>query len=114
MPEKQVIKGQAMAARVSSYLSQSTLRPRVTVVSIDRRLCRGCGDCAAVCPYIEMKVNDSGTAYAAVDPMLCLGCGACLTSCPTGAITQSVQSDSNIISTLETMLEKPSKVGVTA
>jgi NADPH-dependent glutamate synthase beta subunit-like oxidoreductase/formate hydrogenlyase subunit 6/NADH:ubiquinone oxidoreductase subunit I len=114
LPEKQVIKGRATAARVSSYLSQSTLRPRVTVVSIDRRLCRGCGDCAAVCPYIEMKVNDSGTAYAAVDPMLCLGCGACLTSCPTGAITQSAQSDSNIISTLETMLEKPSKVGVTA
>ncbi len=114
MPEKQVIKGQAMAARVSSYLSQSTLRPRVTVVSIDRRLCRGCRDCAAVCLYIEMKVNDSGTAYAAVDPMLCLGCGACLTSCPTGAITQSVHSDSSIISTLETMLEKVSKVGVTA
>jgi len=114
LPEKQVVKGRAMAARVSSYLSQSTLRPRVNVVSIDRRLCRGCGDCAAVCPYIEMKINDSGTAYATVDPMLCLGCGACLTSCPTGAITQSVQSDSNIISTLETMLEKPSKVGVTA
>ena len=114
IPEKQVIKGRATAARVSSYLSQRTLRPRVTAVSIDRRLCRGCGDCAAMCPYIEMKVNDSGTAYAAVDPMLCLGCGACLTSCPTGAITQYVQSDSNVISTLKTMLEKPSKVGVTA
>jgi heterodisulfide reductase subunit A-like polyferredoxin/thioredoxin reductase len=114
IPEKQVIKGQAMAARVSSYLSQSTLRPRITAVCIDRQLCRGCGDCAILCPYIEMKVNDTGIAYAAVDPMLCLGCGACLTSCPTGAITQTVQSDSNIISTLKTMLEKPSKVGVTA
>jgi NADPH-dependent glutamate synthase beta subunit-like oxidoreductase/NAD-dependent dihydropyrimidine dehydrogenase PreA subunit len=114
LPARQTIKGQATAARVSSYLSQRTLRPRVTAVSIDRQLCRGCGDCAAVCPYIEMKVNESGTAYAVVDPMLCLGCGACLTSCPTGAITQPAQSDSNIISMLETMLEKPSKVGVTA
>jgi heterodisulfide reductase subunit A-like polyferredoxin len=112
--EKQMIKGQATAARASSYLNQGTLRPRITAVSIDRRLCRGCGDCTVVCPYIDMKVNDSGTAYATVDLMLCLGCGACLTSCPTGAITQSVQSDSNIISTLKCMLGKPSKVGVTA
>jgi len=113
-PGKQVIMGQAMAARVSSYLSQGVIRPRITAVNIDRRLCRGCGDCAVVCPYIEMKVSDSGTAYAYVDPMLCLGCGACLVSCPTGAITQRVQSDLSIISTLEAILEKSSKVGVTA
>ena len=113
-PEKQVIMGQAMAARASSYLSRGTIRPRITAVNIDRHLCRGCGDCAAVCPYIEMKVSDLGTAYAYVDPMLCLGCGACLASCPTGAITQRVQSDSNIVCTLEAMLEKSNKVGVTA
>ncbi len=114
LPGEQVIMGQAMAARVSSYLSQGTLRPRITAVNIDRRLCRGCGDCAAVCPYIEMKVGDLGTAYAYVDPMLCLGCGACLTSCPTGAIIQLVQDDSSIVCTLEAMLEKSIKVGVTA
>jgi heterodisulfide reductase subunit A-like polyferredoxin len=112
-PEKQVIKGQAMAARVLGYLSQGILKPRVTAVSIDKHLCRGCGDCAVVCPYIEMKVSDLGIAYAAVDPMLCLGCGACLASCPTGAITQLVQSDLSIICTLETLLEKSSKAGVT-
>ena len=112
-PERQAIMGQAMAARVSSYLSQGIIRPPITAVDIDRRLCRGCGDCTVVCPYIEMKVGDMGTAYAYVDPMLCLGCGACLTSCPTGAITQFVQNDSSIISTLEAMLGASSKVGVT-
>ncbi|MBM4446274.1 MAG: 4Fe-4S dicluster domain-containing protein [Chloroflexi bacterium] len=111
-PEKQVIMGRAMAARVSSYLSQGMLRPRVTAVDIDRQLCRGCGDCAAVCPYIEMKICDLGTAYAVINPMLCLGCGACITSCPTGAITQLVQNDLSIISTLEAQLKKSSKVGV--
>ncbi len=89
------------------------LRPRITAVNIDRQLCRGCGDCTAVCPYIEMKVSDSGAAYAAVDPILCLGCGACITSCPTGAITQPVQSDLSIISTLEALLARPGKVGAT-
>jgi NADPH-dependent glutamate synthase beta subunit-like oxidoreductase/NAD-dependent dihydropyrimidine dehydrogenase PreA subunit len=111
--EKQVIEGQATAARVFSYLGQGVLRARLTAVSIDRQLCRGCGDCIAVCPYIEMKVGDSGAAYAAVDPILCLGCGACITSCPTGAITQPVQSDLSIISTLEALLARPGKVGAT-
>ena len=112
-PEKQVIEGQAMAARVLSYLRQGVLKARITAVNIDRQLCRGCGDCTAVCPYIEVKVSDQGTAYAAVDPMLCLGCGACISSCPTGAITQPVQDDLSIINTLEALLARPGKVGVT-
>jgi NADPH-dependent glutamate synthase beta subunit-like oxidoreductase/NAD-dependent dihydropyrimidine dehydrogenase PreA subunit len=113
-PEKQVIVGQATATRVFSYLSRGVLRARVTAVDIDRQLCRGCGDCTAVCPYIEMKVSDSGVAYAVIDPILCLGCGACITSCPTGAITQPVQSDLSIISTLEALLASPDKVGTAA
>jgi ferredoxin len=112
-PEKQVIEGQALAARVLSYLRQGVLKARITAVNIDKQLCRGCGDCTAVCPYIEMKVGDSGAAYAAVDPILCLGCGACITSCPTGAMTQPVQSDLGIINTLEALLARPGKVGVT-
>jgi ferredoxin len=112
-PEKQVIEGQALAARVLSYLRQGVLKARITAVNIDRQLCRGCGDCTAVCPYIEMKVSGQGTAYAAVDPMLCLGCGACISSCPTGAMTQPVQSDLGIINTLEALLARPGKVGVT-
>jgi ferredoxin len=112
-PEKQVIEGQSMAARVLSYLRQGVLKARITAVNIDRQLCRGCGDCTAVCPYIEVKVSGQGTAYAAVDPMLCLGCGACISSCPTGAMTQPVQDDLSIINTLEALLARPGKVGVT-
>jgi len=111
-PVKQVIEGQAMAARVLNYLRRGVLKARVTAVNIDRQLCRGCGDCTAACPYIEMKVSDQGAAYATIDPMLCLGCGACVTSCPTGAITQPVQDDLSIINTLEALLARPGKVGV--
>jgi len=112
-PEKQVVAGQATAARVLSYLGRGVLRARTIAVNIDKQLCRGCSDCTAVCPYIEMKVSDSGVAYAAVDPVLCLGCGACITSCPTGAITQPVQSDLSIINTLEALLARLGKVGAT-
>ncbi len=105
-PEEQVLKGAAAAARASAYLYQGTLIPRATAVTIDSKLCRGCGDCAAICPYIEMRERSGGVACAYVDQALCLGCGACIAHCPTGAITQPVQSDEQIGSTLEGLLGK--------
>jgi heterodisulfide reductase subunit A len=103
-PEEQVIRGMAAAARASVYLSHGILRPRATAVIIDSKLCRGCGDCATICPYIEIRERDGGVACAYVDQALCLGCGACIAHCPTGAITQPVQSGEQIISTLEALL----------
>jgi NADPH-dependent glutamate synthase beta subunit-like oxidoreductase len=103
-PEEQVVKGTAAAARAAAYLAQGSLSPRATAITIDSKLCRGCGDCAAICPYIEMRIDSSGTACAHVDQALCLGCGACIARCPTGAIAQTVQSDKQITSTLEALL----------
>lgn len=109
-PEELVTKGTAAAARASAYLSRGTLSPLATSVIIDSKLCRGCGDCSAICPYIEMRVESNGIACAYVDQALCLGCGACVSRCPTGAIVQPVQSDKQIISTLESLLGTTSKM----
>jgi ferredoxin len=103
-PEEMVIKGAAAAARASAYLYQGILRPRATAVTIESILCRGCGDCAAICPYIGMKAADNGIPCAYVDQALCLGCGACIARCPTGAISQPLQSERQITSTLEALL----------
>ena len=100
----QVVRGLAAAARVSTYLEQASVKPRELVVDINRKLCRGCGDCAALCSFIEMKKSDNGTEYAFIDKALCLGCGTCVTHCPTGAISQPFQSDSQIIATLCSVL----------
>ena len=105
-PEEQALKGAAIAARASAYLHQGSLSPRAIAVTIDSKLCRGCGDCAAICSYIEMRETSNGTACAYVDQALCLGCGACIAHCPTGAITQAFQSDKHISSTLEALLGK--------
>jgi len=100
----------ASAARVSTFLEKAGISSRATAVNIDSKLCRGCGDCTDVCPYIEMKGREDGTAYASVDKALCIGCGACITRCPTGAITQPIQSDKQIISTVHSMLRISKKL----
>ena len=102
-----------MAARISNYLEQASISPRATAAYIDSKLCRGCANCASICPYIEMRIREDGIVYAYIDKALCLGCGACVTSCAVGAITQPLQSDRQITSTLRSMLQSsyvPSEV----
>jgi len=106
LPEDQMTYGLAVAARVSTYLEQASISPRAMAVDMDIKLCRGCGDCADICPYIEMRENVNGTVSAYIDKVLCLGCGACIATCPAGAITQLLQSDKQIVHTLQSMLRR--------
>jgi NADPH-dependent glutamate synthase beta subunit-like oxidoreductase/NAD-dependent dihydropyrimidine dehydrogenase PreA subunit len=102
--------GEAAAARASVYLNQESFLPRSSSVVIKEKLCRGCGDCVKLCPYIELKTSPSGICYAYVDPALCFGCGACISVCPTGAITQPLQSEVGIIAALESLMKKVENV----
>ena len=110
-PKDHVLRGLSAAARVSTYLDQGSISPRAAAVDIDTKRCRGCGNCAAICSYIEMRGHGNGMVCAYVDSALCLGCGACIASCPTGAITQHLQSDKQIISTLRCMLRPGQRLG---
>jgi len=105
-PEEHALKGAAAAARASVYLSRTSLQPRGAAVTVNSKLCRGCGTCASICSYVEMRARSSGVACAHVDRALCLGCGACVAHCPTGAIGQPAQSDRQLGSVLEALLGK--------
>lgn len=104
-PDAQRKRGLAAAARVSAYLEQGITVPRAMSVSINSRLCRGCGDCVSICPYIGLEEDEHGRVVAHVHDGLCLGCGACISKCPSGAITQPHQSDDQIISALCSILQ---------
>nr|MDO8081575.1 4Fe-4S binding protein [Candidatus Freyarchaeota archaeon] len=75
-------------------------------VKIDRKICQGCGNCVAVCPYgIERRMYESGFDSCRVEnadevicvvngvacvvrPELCSGCRYrdCVKVCPSGAL----------------------------
>lgn len=103
-PETEIMTGAAAAAKVWVYMAQGTLYPQVTAVNIDSKLCRGCGECALICPYIEMERSATDSIFAYVDPALCLGCGACIARCPSGAISQPLQGDDAIASMMDGLL----------
>jgi NADPH-dependent glutamate synthase beta subunit-like oxidoreductase/ferredoxin len=112
-PDTQRKRGLAAAARVAAYLEQEITVPRTMSVSINSRLCRGCGDCAAICPYIGLEKDQQGKVVAHIHDGLCLGCGACVSKCPTGAITQPRQSDNQIVSALHSVLQHEAPKEVT-
>jgi Fe-S-cluster-containing hydrogenase component 2 len=53
------------------------------VITIDQSRCRGCGECASVCPAGAITLVE-GTAF--VDEDICEGCEICLNVCPHDAI----------------------------
>lgn len=58
----------------------------LTQLYIDPALCRGSGDCAAVCPAqcIQIKAG----YVSVIDSFDCTRCGKCLTACGAGAVKQ--------------------------
>lgn len=67
-----------------------TTRTKETgVISIDEKLCNGCGLCVSVCKDFSIVI-DNGKASVSASPVFgCIGCGHCMAICPRGAITVS-------------------------
>jgi heterodisulfide reductase subunit A-like polyferredoxin len=53
------------------------------VAGVDEALCAGCGECADVCQFPAIAVDDG---LARIDAAACMGCGVCVAHCPQEAI----------------------------
>jgi heterodisulfide reductase subunit A-like polyferredoxin len=53
------------------------------VAVVDMELCAGCGECAGVCQFGAISVDDG---FAHIDAAACMGCGVCVAQCPQEAI----------------------------
>ena len=55
----------------------------MNILSVDKKICTGCGACRAVCPVgaVSMAENGEGFAYPAVSDA-CIDCGLCYARCP--------------------------------
>jgi NADPH-dependent glutamate synthase beta subunit-like oxidoreductase/coenzyme F420-reducing hydrogenase delta subunit/Pyruvate/2-oxoacid:ferredoxin oxidoreductase delta subunit len=71
---------------------------QVVGARVDPELCRGCGDCAAICMYSAPKLEDAGKGVylSHIDEVLCRGCGICASVCPSSAIQLNFSSDARM------------------
>ncbi len=70
--------GMGGASRQGKLAQHSNISPRV-----ERRLCKGCGDCINICPQQAIAFIDK---KAKIDKEKCIGCAECINICTQEAI----------------------------
>jgi len=70
--------GMGCASREGKLKQHSDISPHV-----QKKLCRGCQKCIAVCPVDAISINEK---KAIICPERCIGCAECINLCPYGAI----------------------------
>ena len=70
--------GMGGASRQGKLSQHSNISPRV-----ERRLCKGCGDCIVICPQQAISLIDGKSK---IDKEKCIGCAECINICTQEAI----------------------------
>ncbi|HEX55016.1 MAG: disulfide reductase, partial [Candidatus Altiarchaeales archaeon] len=96
--------GNAAVATIN-LLTQGEIWMEEITSFVDRERCSGCGFCVEVCPYDAIKLNKRDKKAEVIE-ILCKGCGACVVACPSGAIQQRHFLDSQILSQINTIVER--------
>jgi heterodisulfide reductase subunit A len=88
--------GAAARASIPLLAGEVEVEPAVAKL-LDPELCRGCGMCAAICPYgaIEMVETPEGKKAQMIE-VACKGCGTCAATCYKRAITMVHYTDEQI------------------
>jgi NADPH-dependent glutamate synthase beta subunit-like oxidoreductase/NAD-dependent dihydropyrimidine dehydrogenase PreA subunit len=99
-------KGAAAAALAAAVMPRGPRQSKGYIVSVNEKLCRGCGRCINVCLYqaITLKKNSIGGWYASVDEAFCKGCGNCISVCPSNAADSPFRSQAFMEEILEEIL----------
>ncbi len=96
------------ASRASIPLSKGVMsvEPIVSTL-VDEDACRGCGLCAALCPYgaLEIVRGEKGRKVRVI-PVACKGCGVCAATCYQHALSVNSYTDQQIGEQIKAFLEE--------
>jgi heterodisulfide reductase subunit A len=97
----------AVAGRAASILSRKKMAVGGQIAWVDPDECISCMTCVHVCPYMAPQVGENNKAE--VQGAVCMGCGSCSAECPAKAITLRHFMDTQIMASLNSLLEAEEK-----
>jgi len=74
-----------------SYLRSIFKRFEGLTIALDKEICTDCGDCAEVCIFGGMEMEDGELVFR---DEKCFGCGRCESVCPAGAVSITMEEGS--------------------
>jgi len=94
----------AAASKVVGLLAPGVVLENPYIAEVNQR-CDGCGLCVEPCPYGAI-IFEEKKRKVYVEPNLCRGCGICMATCPKEAIDVRGFGYSQIMSMVETLLDR--------
>ncbi len=103
--EESITQAQAAAGRAGILLSKDSIVTEGVIAQVDEEACRGCGLCAALCPFEALKIVETtkGRKIQVID-VACKGCGVCTATCYCHAMTLNAFTDQQLASQVEAFL----------
>ena len=95
----------AATAEAIALTSKGFLTLEPNLAYIEEQLCSGCQVCIPLCPYNAIEL-DRDKMVARISDVLCKGCGVCVAACPSGAASQRLFEDDQIMDELVGVLSR--------
>jgi heterodisulfide reductase subunit A len=105
--DETIAQAQAAAARAGILLSHDSIVTEGVIAQVNEEACRGCGLCAALCPFEALEVVETahGRKIQVID-VACKGCGVCAATCYRHAIGLNAFTDKQMASQVEAFLSE--------
>jgi heterodisulfide reductase subunit A len=98
-----ISQAEGAAMRAAVFLAKGRLEGKVSLPTVNARLCSGCGLCVSLCPYQALRLNEE-SRVAEVIEILCQGCGVCAMACPNGATQQNLYQMRQVMAIIDAAL----------
>jgi len=101
--EEAITMAKSAGQQALKILSRELMTTSPAVAVVDPKSCAACLVCVKECPFDAPFINPEGVSE--IPPTACQGCGICVSECPARAITLKHNTDDQIISKIDALLE---------
>ena len=103
--KESIIMAKSAGQQAVKILCKEEMTTSAAVAEVNAKLCAACLACVRSCPFGAPFINEKGVAE--IPPADCRGCGICTCECPAKAITLKHNTDDQMISKIDAILEQP-------